>query len=346
MAKESARQVRAPEPEELAARATEAIQSRRPGTRVSQVEPLLGGTSSLTYSAAIAGPGAEDAEKVVLKVAPPGLEPVRNRDVLRQARVFDVLADAPDVAVPRVFGSSEGAPPEVPPLFVMSFAPGESYEPVLEEPRPDLSAETIEARAFAAARMMAALHAFDATRLGDEQETDLDREVGRWAKAFGSVEEDLQGGALQARVREGLVSSRPAALPSVILHGDFRLGNMQVEGSTIHALIDWEIWSLGDPRLDLAWFLLNSDPRHPSSRAAGQARMPEAKRLLEAYREANGCDVSGLGWFGALVRYKQAAASALIVKNSRRLAKEGVDTETMTKIIPELLEWALDELDA
>lgn len=346
MRNESGRQVEAPEPEALAARATESVQSRRPGTRVSGVEPLLGGTSSLTYSAAITGPGVTDGERVVIKVAPPGLEPVRNRDVLRQARVFDVLVDAPGVAVPRVFGTSGGAPPDVPPLFVMSFAPGESYEPVLDGPRPDLSGETIEARAFAAARMMAALHTVDPAKLGDERETDLEREVGRWAKAFGSVDHDLRGGELQDRVRKGLESALPESLAPVILHGDFRLGNMQVEGTTIHALIDWEIWSLGDPRLDLSWFLLNSDPRHPSSRAEGQARMPDADRLLEAYRDANGREVSGLGWFAALVRYKQAAASALIVKNSRRLAKEGVDIENMARIIPALLEWALEGLEA
>lgn len=335
--------VRAPDPEELAERAERAVAARRGGAvSVRDVEPLLGGTSSLTYSAWIAGP---PAERIVLKVAPPGLEPVRNRDVLRQAKVFDALAGAANVAVPTVFGTSEGDPPDTPPLFVMNFVPGESYEPVLNPPRPDLSGEVIEARALAAASMMAALHAADTNALTDERETDLAREVGRWTKAFSTVDDELRGGGRASSVQEKLEKARPDSLSPVILHGDYRLGNMQIEGTEIGALIDWEIWSLGDPRLDLAWFLLNSDPRHPGGRAEGQARMPAVERLVAAYEEAASRQVEGLGWFGALVRYKQAAASALIVKNSRRLAKEGVDTESTAANIPKLLDWALEMVD-
>ena len=31
-------------------------------------------------------------------------------------------------------------------------------------------------------------------------------------------------------------------------------------GARITAVVDWEIWSVGDPRVDLGWFLLNGDP--------------------------------------------------------------------------------------
>jgi aminoglycoside phosphotransferase (APT) family kinase protein len=150
-------EVRPPTTAELEERATAAVQARFPGARVASVEPLLGGASSLTYKAWLTGAGAE--RHVVLKVAPPGLAPVRNRDVLRQARVLEVLAGAPGVAVPEVLGSDAGAPVEVPPLFVMSFVPGESYEPCLTATEPTLPRSALEARAFAAARMLAALHA-------------------------------------------------------------------------------------------------------------------------------------------------------------------------------------------
>lgn len=337
-----------PDPDELARRAQTAIAGRRPGARVRDVRPLLGGTSSLTYEAWIGGEGGDssvDAEHVVLKVAPPGLEPVRNRDVLRQARVFEALAGVPDVKVPAVLGEDVGAPPEVPPLFVMSFAPGESYEPVLNPPNPSVTPAEIEARYLAAARMMAALHLADASGVAGEKETDLGREVGRWTKAFSTVDDELRGGERADRVNERLVKALPDALPSAILHGDYRLGNMQCQGGEITALIDWEIWSLGDPRLDVAWFLLNSDPRHPSRQSEPDIAIPPSDRLIAAYQDASGHKLEGLDWFAALVRYKQAAASALIVKNSRRMAKEGVDTERTLTNIPRLLDWALEYLD-
>jgi hypothetical protein len=64
------------------------------------VTTLVGGASSLTYAAALHAAG--DDRRIVVKVAPPGLEPVRNRDVLRQARVLELLGRVPDVAVPEV----------------------------------------------------------------------------------------------------------------------------------------------------------------------------------------------------------------------------------------------------
>ncbi len=45
-----------------------------------------------------------------------------------------------------------------------------------------------------------------------------------------------------------------------VVHGDFRLGNLLAVDERITAVIDWEIWSVGDPRIDLGWFLVNADP--------------------------------------------------------------------------------------
>ena len=72
--------------DELAARATAAAQSWAPGCVVDDVQPLTGGASSLTFTGRVVG-GPPEHERIVLKVAPPGLEPVRNRDVARQARL-------------------------------------------------------------------------------------------------------------------------------------------------------------------------------------------------------------------------------------------------------------------
>ena len=335
--------VRPPTADELAVRATGAVQARFAGARVAGVEPLLGGTSSLTYQAQLTGAGP--ARRVVIKVAPPGLPPVRNRDVLRQARVFDVLANAPGVAVPEVLGADAGAPVEVPPLFVMSFVPGESYEPCLAREEPKASRAELEARALAAARMLAALHALAPTdpRIASEPVQDLPAELARWAKAFGSCEEDLR--ANDAEVHARLAAALPAEAPARVLHGDYRLGNMQCAGDKIGALIDWEIWSLGDPRLDLAWFLWNSNPQHPSC-TRKNPEMPSGDALLAVYERAAGARVAELRWFGALVRYKQAAASALIAKNARKLAKPGVDIAQMVNLIPRLLRAATETLGA
>jgi aminoglycoside phosphotransferase (APT) family kinase protein len=333
--------VRPPTPEELSERATRAVQARVAGARIADVRPLLGGSSSLTYVANLSGAGAE--RRVVVKVAPPGLPPLRNRDVLRQARVFEVLASAPGVSVPEVLGTDAGAPVEIPPLFVMSFVPGESYEPCLTAEEPKASRAELEARYFAAVRMLAALHAVPPSdpRIASEPVQDLRAELARWARAYGSCDEDLR--ANEAEVHAKLAAAMPAEAPPRILHGDYRLGNMQCEGARIGALIDWEIWSLGDPRLDLAWLLWNSNPRHPNC-VRKDVEAPSQHALIAAYEEAARTRVRDLAWFGALIRYKQGAASALIVKNARKLARPGVDPDRMAGHIPLLLRAALEEL--
>jgi aminoglycoside phosphotransferase (APT) family kinase protein len=314
------------DPADIVARALSAT-----GRPLRDLTPLTGGASSLTYSA-VTDAGA----RVVVKVAPPGLAPVRNRDVLRQARVLTALAGVADVAVPEVLGSDSGAPPDVPPLFVMSFADGESYEPrhVEVEERPP--AAEVRARATAAARMLAALHTAGAAGI-DEESVSLAAEVERWRKALSTCE--LESADIELACRRRLAETIPAPLAPAVLHGDWRLGNMQCAGPEIRAVIDWEIWSVGDPRLDLAWLRLMSDPTHPTA-VAPEAPTLEPDELLAAY----GTPVADLGWFDALVRYKQAAASALLVKNAERRGQVTERVERMRRGIPLLLTAALTHL--
>ena len=327
----------------IARRAEAALHQSWPGADVSGVNPLPGGASSLTYVAEVS-PGSAPADRVVVKMAPPGLEPVRNRDVLRQARVLDLLAKGSEVAVPSVLGSDLGDPPEVPALFVMSLVEGESFEPT-NGPGEAPPFEVVETRALEAARMLARLHAVDplAPALTGERVYELPEEVNRWSKAFATVEGDLRPDTVDP-CREQLLRAVPDALPAAVLHGDWRLGNMLCQGTAIRAVIDWEIWSLADPRLDLAWFLLMAD----TSRQLGlrtRTGLPDPGRLAEVYQQERRVPVEALDWFHALVRYKQAAAAALIVKNNRKSPDPDSRSLSFVENIAPLLEGSLGYLD-
>jgi aminoglycoside phosphotransferase (APT) family kinase protein len=124
--------------------------------------------------------------------------------------------------------------------------------------------------------------------------------------------------------------------PSVV-HGDFRLGNLLATGSHINAVIDWEIWAIGDPRIDAGWFLINCDldtyRRVPA--AAGIA--PPTAELAEIYQDRLGCEVADLAWFTALACFKSAATWSLIVKHNRRRASPRAELEAMAATLPRLL---------
>lgn len=310
-----------------------------PEASVVGLTQFMSGASSLTYAAQLRN---APVDQVVVKVAPPGLEPVRNRDVLRQARLLQRLAGHPVVRVPRVFVCDAGDPPAVPPMFVMSFESGDSVEP-LQLPS-DVAPELIRTRALQAARMLGGLHCVDITSLAEEPATVRD-EVGRWQRALATVPSDIRRCELDPS--ELLLSSVPPAEPPALSHGDWRLGNTLCVGGDIRAVIDWEIWSLGDPRVDLGWFLMECDSTHPTAVAGTETGMPPLGELVAAYESARGQPVHDLAWFRALAAFKQAAVIGLIAKNSQKRGDplEPI-AERMATQLPDLLSWAVSFLQS
>jgi aminoglycoside phosphotransferase (APT) family kinase protein len=154
--------------------------------------------------------------------------------------------------------------------------------------------------------------------------------VARWRRLLGTVDAALAPGWQD--VAAGLDATAPPALCGAVVHGDFRLGNLLASGVTVTAVIDWEIWSVGDPRVDVGWFLVNADPetyRRPT-RYAG--RLPTPAELAAVYGDA-----PGLAWFQALACFKSTATWSLIVKHNRRRPQPDAELEAMAAVLPHLL---------
>ena len=135
------------DPGRLRERLPALVDGWRPGGRVVGLRPLVGGKSSLTYLVEL-----DADEPIVVKMAPPGLAPTRNRDVLRQAWVQDAIVRSGRAPVAAVCFTDPGDPPEVPPLYAMRFVAGESFEPLLDACDELPAPATIHARQVAAAR--------------------------------------------------------------------------------------------------------------------------------------------------------------------------------------------------
>jgi len=50
----------------------------------------------------------------------------------------------------------------------------------------------------------------------------------------------------------------PAEVPPVLVHGDFRNGNLMVGDAGLVGVLDWELAHLGDPMEDLGWLCVNT----------------------------------------------------------------------------------------
>jgi aminoglycoside phosphotransferase (APT) family kinase protein len=304
---------------DLQERATAVVEVAAPGSVLGPLVQLQGGASSITFWAELSG-GTSDVSKVVVKVAPAGLEPTKNRDVLRQARVQRALADT-NVPCPRVLAEHEGFPPGVPPFFVMSFEGGDCVEPNSLSVEESLPAGEVRARELDAARVLGVLHSLDpkAVGLGDEEAVTPKQELDRWTSSLAACDEDLRTG--YEEVRDLLEAAVPAVDQVSLIHGDFRLGNTLSQGNEVISVIDWEIWARSDPRVDLAWFLMMGNPDADLGRRVSDG-MPSDEELISAYQTSRGQAVGDLDWFRALVRYKQAAITALLNRNARRRGKQ------------------------
>lgn len=297
--------------DEVATRATRAAASRYEGAQVDDVHVMLGGHSGLTLGATLHHDGAE--RRIVLKLAPPGREPVGRHDVLRQARLLEGLASVEGVTVPAVLFRADGTPP----FFAMSWAPGEAVEPVLTDNHidPDLT----RARAVAVVEMMAALHSADPVAIGlaDEPVLTVTDELDRWEKTMYAVPEDLRprGPELVELLRRDVPDGDP---PSVV-HGDYRLGNILCDGETPTAIIDWEIWSVGDARGDLAWFCVFTEQADLPGAGHEAPGMPSTEEAVAIYERAAGRPVSDWVWFQAFGRFKMAS----IMGHNLRRHREG-----------------------
>ena len=86
-----------------------------------------------------------------------------------------------------------------------------------------------------------------------------------------------------------LAASPPPVREPVLVHGDFRLGNLIVGPEGLRAVLDWELTHLGNPAEDLGWLCVKAWRFGARAPVAGLGRRED---LLAAYRAAGGADIS------------------------------------------------------
>jgi streptomycin 6-kinase len=300
----------------LADRVRPRLAELHPGEQVGRLADLPGGHSGLTYAVPVG------ARRYVVKAVPPGQRPVGRNDVLRQAAVLRALRRSA-VPVPRVVAVDGHAPA----WFAMTYEPGEAVEPVLD----DISLEPRLARdrMLRLAGVLRTLHDLEVATLDLPPQDPLGpgAELERWTRTMRAVPEELRPGSVELLRR--LAERVPSPVSPALVHGDFRLGNVLCVGARPRAVVDWEIWSVGDRRTDLGWFLAFTD--HAAFPGVGHPvpGLPSEHELLAAYA-GESSPPPDMPWFRALGRMKMAA----IMGHNLRRHREGKHHDPVQEQLP------------
>lgn len=284
-----------------------------PDAALKSFERMPGGHSGVTHLAELERDG--EVESLVVKSAPPGRKAVGRHDVLRQARIIEALSAVGGIPVSTVRFAADGDPP----FFAGELLPGIATEPVIAAAEEGETAELIAARWEVAIDLLAQLHSIPLAELGLEDEparTPLE-ELETWTKTIESARLDDPADA--ERLRDAMRASAPEDQRAALVHGDFRLGNIMFVGAEAHGLIDWEIWSVTNPLVDLGWFFHFTDPATYPGISREVPGTPSADYVIERYLRASGQADQDPSWFLALGCFKLAAIQA----HNRRRHYEG-----------------------
>lgn len=250
-----------------------------PSLRVAGLQRLSGGASRETWSFD-AHTGSGSAMRCVLRRDPLGARRHAGADMATETELLRAAAAAA-VPVPAVIASGDANSALGAPFIVMERIDGETIgrrilrDPALAGARAALVAQCAEA----AAR----IHAIDldsAPSLRPQEPLAAYRTI---LEATGEPHPVFE---LAFRWLE---AHRPIPRPAAVVHGDFRLGNLIVDGDGLRAVLDWELAHLGNPVEDLGWLCVRSWRFGAPQRVAG---VGDADELLAGYRHAGGAAVA------------------------------------------------------
>ena len=265
-------------------------------------ELLAGGYSNLTYRVV-----DRRCRSFVLRRPPVGKVQPGAHSMEREWRILTALQSG-KVPVPPTVGFCADAEVTGAEFYVMDHVDG-----IVIDSAVDAAALTPAGRIrlpAEAVATLAELHQVDPGLVGRRTDARAESYVARQlALWMGQV---TGGGAARTReiveVHEILRERTPEQRWTGLTHGDFRLGNMLVTpAGAIEALLDWELWTVGDPLADLgwlaAWWTLDTDDGWSPEAADG---FPPSLDLATAYQGLTGRDTSDLPYYVAFALWRLA----------------------------------------
>jgi aminoglycoside phosphotransferase (APT) family kinase protein len=281
-------------------------------------EMIHGGTSNVILSL------DRGRDKRVLRRPPAVPPPNSEKSILREARVLTAL-NGTNVPHPHCHGSCADSDVIGAPFYVMDLVEGwaaDLRDDKIYHKAPFDRSPSEYGIGYAMVDGLVALANVDYKAIGLEDfgrpENFLERQVDRWegqlnsyGKLYDYAGRDLPG---YDYARDWLRSNIPDDFRAGIIHGDVGTPNALFADdrpARLTALIDWELSTIGDPLIDLAWFTNKlRDEEEPDRKTSDSlydiANLPTRQELGRYYSAGTGRDLSNFDYYCILALFKGA----------------------------------------
>jgi aminoglycoside phosphotransferase (APT) family kinase protein len=263
--------------------AADELRERLPGV----LAPVLGGPVTVENLRALTGGASRSTwafeaggRKLILRIGPPD-DVHAPMEIEAKTQALAAAAGAP---VPHVLIADKS-------LLICDFIDGETIAPRILRTLDDAArARLLEQCAHA----LAAIHRADPAGVDLKSQDQL----AIWRDQLDAIGDTT---ATFEWALRWLAANRPPPSKPVMVHGDFRMGNLIVDGGDLAAVLDWELVHVGEIYEDLAWFCIRAWRfGAPASRGAGGLGSIES--FLSAYEASSGTTVDRVGMRWWLIR--------------------------------------------
>lgn len=281
-----------------------------PGTgEPTEARYLSGGTQNVIFSI------TRGEHQSVIRLPPPDAPADRDKGILREWRIIEAL-DGTDVPHTKAIGVC--ASPDVlgRPFYLMGFVDGWSPmdqhavwpEPFNSDPatRAELSYQLAEGIALLSKVDWKAKGLQDLGR----PEGFHERQVARWIAFLERIKQrDLPGLDVATA---WLQERKPLDFIPGLMHGDYQFANVMYEHGAparLAAIVDWEMGTVGDPKLDLAWMVQSwpaDEHDHAAMSYVDMRGAPTRDQVVARYAEVSGRQVEDLDYYLVLAKWKLA----------------------------------------
>jgi aminoglycoside phosphotransferase (APT) family kinase protein len=284
-----------------------------------------------------------------VRIPPPTAPESRDAGILREWRIIEAL-EGTDVPHTPAIGVCDDKSVLGRTFYMMGFVDGWSpMETGRRWPAPfDADLELRQGLAYQLVEGIALLGSVDwkAKGLQDLGRPDgfHDRQVERWTTFLERIKgRELPGFDVAA---DWLRQHRPIDFIPGLMHGDYQFANVMFKHGAparLAALVDWEMGTVGDPKLDLGWVVQSwpQDMYDPSLSGAGYADMygmPTRDQVVQHYADISGRQVDDLDYYIILAKWKLG----IVLEQGYQRAADDVKLQSFGPIVLDLIQGAAD----